>query len=372
MRVLVTGGAGFIGSHTVDLLLERGHAVRVFDNLELPTHASGKPSYLAREAEFVLGDMRNRNDLQKALQGIDAIIHLAATGGFTSRIADYIASNSLGTAQMLEIIRDLKLPVQKIVVASSIAVYGEGKYRCAQHREVFPNLRPIQQLERRQWEVKCASCSGILAPLLTEEETPVHPATPYGISKYDQERLALIFGEQTGIPTVALRYFVTYGPRQSVHNPYTGVCSIFSSRIMNRLPIIIYEDGKQTRDFVFVTDVAHANVFVLEEPRADFGVFNVGTGERTSIRTLADLLAKCLGKELQVKYPGSFRPGEVRHIVADVSKLAELGFRAECPLSEGLKAYVAWLGEQGPLPEYFGAAEKELKDSGVVRAATGG
>ena len=370
MRALVTGGAGFIGSHIVDLLLERGYQVRVFDNLELPTHAAGMPSYLAPEAEFVLGDMRNRDDVRKALLGIDVIVHQAATGGFTPRIADYISSNSLGTAQMLEIVRDEKLPVQKIIVASSIAVYGEGKYTCAEHGESFPQLRRADQMEKREWEVKCLHCGAALTSRLTDEKTPVDPSTAYGISKYDQERLVLVFGEQTGIPTVALRYFVTYGPRQSVHNPYTGVCSIFSSRIMNNLPIIIYEDGNQSRDFVFVKDVARANLFVLEDSRADFRVFNVGTGKATTIRHLADLLQESLGKPTQVEYPASFRPGEVRHIVADVSGLAELGFRAECPLSDGLKAYIEWLSEQGPLPEYFGAAEQELKSSGVVRSAT--
>jgi len=370
MRALVTGGAGFIGSHIVDILLERGYQVRVFDNLELPTHAAGLPAYLSPDAEFFLGDMRDRDAVRRALNDVDVVLHEAATGGFTPRIADYMAANSLGTAQMLEIIRDDKLPVRKIVVASSIAVYGEGKYRCSQHGEVFPPLRTIEQMERREWEVKCIRCGAALAPMLTDEDTPVDPATAYGISKYDQERLVITFGRQTGIPTVALRYFVTYGPRQSVHNPYTGVCSIFSSRIMNDLPIIIYEDGNQTRDFVFVRDVARANLFVLEDARADFGVFNVGTGQTTSIRQLADLLQETLGKRGQVEWPNRFRPGEVRHMAADVSRLAELGFRTECSMREGLNQYVQWLSVQGPIPEYFADAERKLKDAGVVRSAS--
>jgi dTDP-L-rhamnose 4-epimerase len=209
-----------------------------------------------------------------------------------------------------------------------------------------------------------------IPPDLTDEDTPVDPATAYGISKYDQERLVIIFGKQTGIPTVALRYFVNYGPRQSVHNPYTGVCSIFSSRILNNRPIIIYEDGNQTRDFIFVRDVARANLFVLEEPRADFGVFNVATGQATTIRALAGLLQECLGKEGKLEFPARFRPGEVRHMVAGVSRLAHLGFRAECSVQEGLQRYVEWLATQGPLPEHFGDAEKALTDAGVVRSAT--
>ena len=370
MRALVTGGAGFIGSHIVDLLLERGYAVRVFDNLELPTHTAGLPAYLAREAEFVLGDMRDREALGKALRDVDVVLHQAATGGFTPHLANYMACNSLGTAQLLEVIRDDKLPVQKIVVASSIAVYGEGKYRCAEHGECSPPLRTIAQLERRAWEVECPRCGAPLTALLTDEETPVEPTTAYGISKYDQERLVLNFGRQTGLPVVALRYFVTYGPRQSVHNPYTGVCSIFSTRIMNRLPIIIYEDGQQTRDFVFVRDIARANLFVLEDPRADGNVFNVGTGEQTSILQLAALLQECLGQAGDLEFPNRFRPGEVRHMAADVSRLAKLGFRAEVPLRAGLQHYVEWLAEQGPLPESFGQAEKLLQAAGVVRAAT--
>lgn len=370
MRALVTGGAGFIGSHIVDVLLERGYDVRVFDSLELPTHAAGLPAYLSKDAEFVLGDMRDRDAVRRALSGVDVVLHEAATGGFTPRIADYIAANSLGTAQMLEIIRDEKLPVQKIVVASSVAVYGEGKYRCAQHGETFPGLRPAAQMERREWEVKCAKCGAALTPLLTDEETPVYPSTVYAISKYDEERLVLMFGEQTGIPAVALRYFLTYGPRQSIHNPYTGVCSIFSSRIKNELPIIIYEDGNQLRDFVFVRDVAKANLIVLEDSRADFGVFNVGTGKTTSIRELAEVLRECLGQEGRVEIPARFRAGEVRHLVADVSRLAELGFRPDYSLREGLTQYVEWLIEQGPVPESFAKVESELRAAGVIRSTS--
>jgi dTDP-L-rhamnose 4-epimerase len=365
----VTGGAGFIGSHIADLLIGRGYEVRIFDSLELPTHAAGKPGYLSPRAEFIRADMRDRDALRAALQGVDLVLHEAATGGFTPRIADYMSANSLATAQMLETIRDERLPIRKIVVASSIAVYGEGTYSCPDHGTVYPGLRSIEQLEERRWEVECPLCGAALAPRPTGEGTPVEPATAYGISKYDQERLVLMFGRQTGIPTVALRYFVTYGPRQSVHNPYTGVCSIFSSRIMNDLPIVIYEDGNQTRDFIFVRDIARANLFVLEDARANFQVFNVGTGRPTSIRDLARALQKCLGREGRVELPNSFRPGEVRHMAADVSGLSSLGFRAETSLEDGLAEYVSWLSEQGPLPEYFARAQKELEDAGIIRSA---
>jgi len=367
LRALVTGGAGFIGSHIVDLLLDNGYEVRVFDSLELPTHAAGLPDYLSKEAEFLQGDMRDKAQLTKALRSVDVVLHQAATGGFTPHIAQYIACNSLGTALMLEIIRDENLPIQNILVASSIATYGEGKYRCPEHGVVFPSLRPIEQLERNEWEVRCVQCGAPLTPLLTDEETPVEPATAYGLSKYDQERLVLMFGKQTGIPVVALRYFVTYGPRQSVYNPYTGVCSIFSTRILNNLPIVVYEDGLQTRDFVFVKDVARANLFVLGEPRANLQVFNVGTGRPTTIRQFSRLLQECWQRPAREEFPKRFRPGEVRHIAADCSSLAELGFQAETTLEVGLPQYVEWLSDQGSVPEYFSEAEKQLQATGVVR-----
>lgn len=368
MRVLVTGGAGLIGSHTVDALLARGHAVRILDSLELPTHTAGKPTYLAPEAEFIQADVRDRAAVRSALQGIDAVVHLAATGGFTPRLAEYMAVNSVGTAQLLELIRDERLPVQKIVVASSIAVYGESQYRCAGHGVFKAGLRPVERLARGQWEMPCPVCQAAAQPLPTSESTPVDPATAYAISKYDQERMVLVFGRDTGIPTVALRYFVTYGPRQSLHNPYTGVCTIFASRVANGLPMVIYEDGLQSRDFIFVKDVARANVFVLEQASANHQVFNVGTGQSTSMLALAETLKRCLGGAAVMEKPGKFRPADVRHMVADTSRLQRLGYRAETSLEDGLRQYVAWLREQGPLPEYFSRAQAELQAAGVVRS----
>jgi len=369
MRALVTGGAGFIGSHIVDHLVARGYDVRIYDSLELPTHHGGVPGYVAPAAELIVGDMRDRTPLREALRGVDVVLHQAATGGFTPRIAEYVAANSYGTAQLLEIVRDDDLPLRKIVVASSIAVYGEGKYACPTHGVVFPHLRPVEQMARGSWEVPCPTCGAAASPLPTDEETPVDPATPYAISKYDQERLVLTFGRETGLPTVALRYFVTYGPRQSVHNPYTGVCTIFSSRIVNGLPVILYEDGRQSRDFIFVDDVARANVFALEDPRAAGRPFNVGTGAFTTIRELAAALQRALGRDARIEVPDRYRPGEVRHIGADVGRLADLGFHAQVRLGDGLRRYVDWLSELGPVPEHFSQAETLLRDRGVVRSA---
>ena len=367
MKALVTGGAGFIGSHVVDQLLAAGYGVRVFDNLELPTHAQGKPAYLSEQAEFIEGDVRDRRSLAAALRDMDVVVHLAATGGFTPRIVAYMDANSVGTANLLEIIRDDDLPIRKLIVASSIAVYGEGRYQCASCGPVFPGLRDAEQLERAEWEHFCPVCHSALQARPTDETTPVEPATPYAISKYDEERLVITFGQQTGLPCVALRFFVTYGPRQSVYNPYTGICSIFSTRINNGLPMIVYEDGYQTRDFVYVEDVARATVHVLEDSRADGRVFNVGTGNATRIRDLADSLQDTWQLPGEIQVPGRYRPCDVRHMFADVSALAEVGFRAETTLSDGLQRYVSWLRAQGPVPEYFARAEAELRASGIVR-----
>ncbi len=365
-RILVTGGAGLIGSHTVDRLLERGYEVRIYDSLELPTHSQGVPPWLHPDAEFLHKDIRDLDSLRAALDGVDAIVHLAATGGFTPRIADYFDVNTLGTARLLELVRDEGFPVRKIVVASSIAVYGEGKYRREDGTILHPGLRRVDHLAEGLWEMRDEE-EEVAAPLRTDERTPVDPATPYAISKFDEERMVLGFGRDTGIATVALRYFVTYGPRQSLHNPYTGVCTIFASRIETGQPIVIYEDGHQTRDFVFVGDVARANVHVLEDRRADGGVFNVGTGIGTTMLDLAATLQRLLRKSVPVSVGGKYRPQDVRHMVSDPTALERLGFRADTALEEGLRLYVDWLRTQGPLTEYFGRAEDELIAAGVVR-----
>jgi dTDP-L-rhamnose 4-epimerase len=330
------------------------------------------PDYVAKEAEFVHGDMRSESDLRRALNGVQVIFHEAATGGFTANISRYVETNSLGTARMLELIREQGLPVQKIIVASSIAVYGEGKYRCSEHGVRYPELRPISQLEQGDWEVKCPSCGQRLVPLPIDETAPVSPGPPYSISKYDQERLVLNFGKAHSIPSVALRYFVTYGPRQSISNPYTGVCSIFSTRILNGLPPVVYEDGHQTRDFVFVEDVARANLLALDSKEADYRVLNVGTGRPISILSLAETLIRLYGKDLEPVTKGEFRPGDVRHIAADIGQIQTLGFEPHYSLEEGLHKYIEWIESKSSVKEYFSDAERALKAAGVVRTTRAG
>ena len=369
MKILVTGGAGFIGSAIVDQQLAAGHQVRIIDCLEEPTHPGGRPpKHLPAAAEFIRGDVGDSRLIGPALDGADVLIHDAATGGFTPHLARYLERNGLGTARLLETI--LQTPgarLRQIIVASSIAVYGEGKYRCPTHGIIAPALRLPEQLARRVWEVQCPQGDGALTPLPTDETTRACPETAYGISKYDQERLCLLFGRHHGIPVTALRYFVTYGPRQSPTNPYTGVCSIFATRLLNQQPPILYEDGQQSRDFIFVDDVARANLLVLNNPKSYGRVFNVGTGRATTIRALAQAVAAALGVRGEPQLNGEFRMGEERHMVADVAQLSQLGFSPRVALEDGLRHYVEWVKRQGALQDLFGAAESQLKAAGVVQ-----
>src|SRR5438128_5758523 len=275
-RALVTGGAGLIGSHVVDLLVREGWQVRALDNLEPQTHRRGKPAWSNAAAEVVEGDVRDRDTSAAALDKIDVDFHQAAYGGYMPEIAKYVHVNSFGTAQMLEVIREKKLSIQKIIVASSQAVYSEGAGICPEHGLVFPPVRFVEQLRKGDWQVHCPVCGAITKSAPTPENAPVGGETVYGLTKVDQEKLALLWGKQVGIPTVALRYSCTYGPRQSIFNPYTGVIAIFCTRLLNDLPPILYEDGEQTRDFSFAEDIARANLLVAETDRLDGLPVNVG------------------------------------------------------------------------------------------------
>lgn len=371
MKALVTGGAGLIGSHCVDQLLERGYEVRILDNLEKPAHLFGKPDWIPPEAEFILGDMRNPDDLAKALDGVHYVCHQAAFGGFVPEISKYIHVNALGTATMLELIVRNRVPIKKVVMASSQAIYGEGKYRCPEHGVQYPPIRSIEQLERGDWEVKCAQCGADLAPLPNDEQGTIDSTTPYAISKFAQERLLLGWGKTYGIPVTALRYSVTFGPRQSITNPYTGVVSIFSTRILNGLPVVIYEDGEQKRDLVYVGDVARANVHCLESSATDGEAYNVGSSRATRVCELLDTLADAYGRRVELLMRGEFRPGEVRHLFADVSKLRATGWEPTASVAEGVAQYVDWIATQGDVKDYFTEAEQHMKSMGGVRSAVG-
>jgi dTDP-L-rhamnose 4-epimerase len=366
MRALVTGGAGLIGSHLVDLLVHNGYEVTILDNLDEQTHLEGKPDWIKPKAKFVLGDVCNKGNLEEALKGVDVIFHQAAFGGFTPELTKYLDVNVTGTGRIFEIIKEHKLPIKKIVIASSQAIYAEGTYRCLTHGVQYPPPRPLEQFTCKEWEVKCTKCKSNMHPLLTNEEKPLHGKTVYALSKFFEEKLALSLGMQIGIPVVALRYAVTYGPRQSLYNPYTGVVSIFSTRILNNLGPVIYEDGLQTRDFIYVSDVARANIFVMEHEKTAFESFNVGTGQSTTVLKLVHALCEAYNIDVEPVLHSDFRPGDVRHFVHDSSKLQALGFKPVVSLEEGIIRTAEWIKGQSNVKESFSDAEKLLKKHKVV------
>ena len=365
-RALVTGGAGLIGSHVTDLLVHEGWNVRVLDNLEPQTHRRGKPAWINPKAEFVEGDIRDRETIAAALDKIDIVFHQAAYGGYMPEISKYVHVNSLGTAQMLEVIREKNLPIQKIIVASSQAVYSEGAGICSKHDLVFPAVRPVEQLRKGDWEVHCPICGAITKSAPTPENAPVGGETVYGLTKVDQEKLALLWGKQVGIPTVALRYSCTYGPRQSIFNPYTGVIAIFCTRLLNNLPPVLYEDGEQTRDFSFVEDIARANVLAAESDQLDGFAVNVGSGEGTPIRKVAQVLSQLLKIDIEPEARGEFRPGEMRHLTSDITKVRAAGYKPQVKFEEGIQRYIDWIRSQSDIRDYFTEAEQILKSKGIV------
>src|SRR5438477_2024188 len=365
-RALVTGGAGLIGSHVTDLLVQEGWNVRVLDNLEPQTHRRGKPAWINPKAEFVEGNIRDRETIAAALDKIDIVFHQAAYGGYMPEISKYVHVNSLGTAQMLEVIREKNLPIQKIIVASSQAVYSEGAGICSKHDLVFPAVRPVEQLRKGDWEVHCPICGAITKSAPTPENAPVGGETVYGLTKVDQEKLALLWGKQVGIPTVALRYSCTYGPRQSIFNPYTGVIAIFCTRLLNNLPPVLYEDGEQTRDFSFVEDIARANVLAAESDQLDGFAVNVGSGEGTPIRKVAQVLSQLLKIDIEPEARGEFRPGEMRHLTSDITKVRAAGYKPQVELEDGIQRYIDWIRSQSDIRDYFTEAEQILKSKGIV------
>jgi len=370
-HVCVTGGAGFIGSHIVDALLEKGYRVRIFDCLHPQVHGpdANVPEYVNPEAEFVRGDVRDYDALSRALGDVDIIFHEAAAVGVGQsmyQVREYCEINVMGTANLLHFLANERHRVRKIIVASSMSIYGEGKYRCERCGEVFPALRPEEQLKERDWEMKCPSCNLPAKPVPTDEEKPLRPTSVYAVTKRDQEELFLSMGFAYGIPAVALRYFNVYGPRQALSNPYTGVCAIFSSRILNNHAPVIWEDGKQSRDFVHVRDVARANLLALEKSGADYQAFNVGTGSAISIREVAEKLAEKLGRPLEPEFPGKFRAGDIRHCFADISKITKtLGYTPEFTFDQGVPILIEWAAKQEPEDNLERAIE-ELKSKGLA------
>jgi dTDP-L-rhamnose 4-epimerase len=370
MRVLVTGGAGFIGSHTVDHLLDRGHTVRILDALIPQVHGKGggKPDYLTPRVELVVGRVEDRAMVERALKDVDSVIHLAAAVGVGQsmyQISDYCTTNVLGTATLLQVLTDRKTSLQSLVVASSMSVYGEGLYRKGDGRFVTPGLRPEAQMAAGDWELRDAD-GQLLQPVATPEEKVLNPTSVYAINKRDQEELCLRVGAAYGIPTTALRFFNAYGSRQALSNPYTGVAAIFCARLLNDRPPLVFEDGLQKRDFVHVQDVARAIVAAAERPVPSEAI-NIGSGDAVSVNEIAEILVLALGKSLRPQMIGKHRQGDIRHCFADIAKAERLlGWKPSKTFRQGLPELVEWVQYQRDARDEVDSAWDELKLRGLL------
>jgi dTDP-L-rhamnose 4-epimerase len=370
--ILVTGGAGFIGSFLVDALLEQGHEVRIYDALVPQVHGADQalPDYLNPEAEFIKGDVRDRDALTRALRGIDIVFHLAAAVGVGQsmyQIQHYTEANTLGGAVLLDLLVNTRHSVRKLLVASSMSVYGEGRYRCHTCGVVYPRLRTEAQLKDRDWGMKCPTCGRDVESLPTDEQKPLLPTSIYAITKRDHEEMFLSTGVAYRIPAVALRFFNTYGPRQALSNPYTGVMAIFSSRLLNGQPPVIYEDGLQSRDFIHVSDIVQGLLLAMERPEGDYEVFNLGTGVPTSIAEVAEMLAqKLTDGQVEPQIQNQYRSGDIRHCYADLTKARDLlGFEPRISLQDGIEDLLAWVRAQTAI-DRFAKVEEELAEKSLI------
>jgi dTDP-L-rhamnose 4-epimerase len=369
MRTLVTGGAGFIGSHVVRELVERGDEVVVLDSLEEQVHGGIAPE-LPAAVELIVADVGDRDAADRALAGVDRVVHLAAAVGVGQsmyEIARYTERNTMQTAIFLErLVAQRPLPA-RLVVASSMSIYGEGEYECPSHGRVAPPPRSEEQLLAREWELVCPSCGAELAPVGTSETKGLIPTSIYAITKRDHEELCLVAGAAYGIPSVALRFFNVYGPGQALSNPYTGVAAIFASRLLNGRPPIIFEDGQQSRDFIHVSDIVRAIMLALESDRAAGHAINLGTGRPSTVLQIAQALSAGLGNEIEPILNGQYRAGDIRHCVADPARARELlDFEAAVTLEDGMRALLEWLRGQEAV-DHVDDATRELAAHGLAR-----
>lgn len=369
-NVLITGGAGFVGSHLADEALKRGYNVTVLDNLDPQVHGKNpqRPQYLNKEVKFIKGDIRDAETVKKAIKGIECVFHDASAVGVGQsmyKIRDYIDVNDTGTATLLDVLINEKNNIEKAVIASSMSIYGEGAYICDNCGLVFPKDRDELDLKDKIWEPKCPACRLEIKAASTDETKPLNPTSIYAQSKKQQEDMCILIGKTYKIPTVALRYFNIYGPRQALSNPYTGVAAIFSSCILNNNPPIVYEDGMQTRDYIHVKDIARANIMAMEDSRADYKVFNVGSERPVSVLELAKILICNLKKDLEPKILYEYRKGDIRHCYSNCSKIkTELGFKASVRFEDGIVDLIDWVSRQKAqdLTEF---AATELKSKGL-------
>jgi dTDP-L-rhamnose 4-epimerase len=366
-RVLVTGGAGFIGSHTVDHLLARGYDVRILDNLQRRVHPGGPPGYLARDAELVIGDVSDRSVMEDALSGIDFVMHLAAYQDYLPDFSTFIHVNSESAALIFELIIERQLPVRKLVFASSQSVAGEGSYTCTEHGAITPDSRPLSQLSVGDWELRCPQCDRAMAPELISEEV-CQPHTAYAISKYSIELLAKSLGKRYGLPTACMRYTYVQGSRNSFYNAYSGICRRFALRIANGLSPICYEDGQQLRDYVNVADVARANVLAMESESDQHAVYNVGGGRGVSVLEFARIMLDAYDSPLEAEVPGEYRVGDTRHTVSDITAMERIGWKPTVRVEQNVAEYVEWMAGFTNTAAYLSEAERVMREQGVIRS----
>lgn len=368
MRALVTGGAGFIGSHVVDRFLQKGYEVRILDDLDERVHPRGLPAYVPKQAEFVRASVTDRAAWECALKDVDVVSHQAAYQDYMLDFSRFLQVNAVSTALLFEVLVERRWRPRKVIIASSQAVYGEGQYTCPVHSFVLPDSRAHTQLRRGEWEVRCPECGETCTPRPLDEAYP-NPFNQYAVSKLSGEKMALGLGKIHQIPTVALRYSITQGPRQSLFNQYSGILRICTARALAGKPLIVYEDGKQTRDFVHVDDVVDAHFCVLDKDVADFHVFNVGSNRSTSVLDYVQLISAKIGREVPTSIPGEYRVGDNRHSVSSAAKLRKLGWEPRRNLNQILEDFLGWVDQIGGLPGNIRDAYSDMSTSGVVQAA---
>ena len=370
MKILVTGGAGFVGSHTCDRLLALGHDVVILDALTPPVHRGGRPAYLSREVDFYQGDVRNRDLVTNLLRRVDAVYHLAAYQDYLPDFSRFSDVNVVSTALIYEIIVTERFELARVVVASSQAAMGEGLYWCPKDGEQVPGMRPEKALVAGNWNIPCPECGGVLEMCATPERIS-NPQNAYGMSKLSQEMVAINLGRRYGIPTVALRYSIVQGPRQSVYNAYSGACRIFCLCYLQGIAPTLYEDGAAIRDYVNIDDVVDANILVLQDDRAAGRVFNVGGGKPVTTREFADVVMRQYGSRQAAAVTGEYRFGDTRHILSDISALRGLGWEPRRTPAESVAAYAAWLEGMDGLDGVLAEANARMRALGVVRRAEG-
>lgn len=370
MKILITGGAGFIGSHTADALLKKGHEVKVLDSLEPPVHPKReKPSYLKKDIEFIQGDVRDSAVLLKSMQGCDAIYHFAAFQDYLPIFSRFFDVNATSTALIYELIVKERLPIKKVIVASSQATLGEGLYHDAEGKKILPDIRKNEQLSRGTWEIQPPKGTKGSLKWRPSDETIANPQNQYGLSKIAEERIALSLGKRYNIPSVAMRYSIVQGPRQSFYNAYSGACRVFCLSFHQGIEPPIYEDGQQIRDYINIHDVVDANILVLEDEKADYEMFNVGGGKAYTVMDFAKIVADIYGfKDYFPKPSGKYRFGDTRHIFSDTTKLKSLGWKPKRDCYESVNDYKKWLDQSENVDQILDYCNKQMQKMNIVRS----